>query len=246
MKAKSLLPTALLLISIISLTAISPLSNAQQTTALSIDPSSTQLTAAQVGTTINVKLTVSNVQNLSGWNLNLTWNPQVLNLTQIQEGSFLTNAGTTLFTWIPASSPVSRSQGYLQGVADVLLTNSGVSGNGVLATLSFKVISTGASPISIDGSTLINPPSNGVAKNIAITVINGFVNVGTSNISPTPTPISTTNPTTTSTTSSPSPSSQTRVTPPPTIPEFPVAIMTMLVLIASSACLIILKKNNKS
>jgi hypothetical protein len=214
------------------------------------------LTSSQIGTTINVNLTVSNVQNLFGWNLNLTWNPQILNLTQIQEGSFLTDAGTTLFTWSQSSSPISRSQGYLQGVADVLLASSGVSGNGVLATISFKVLGTGTSPIFVEGTTLSNPPSNGAAKTITATIINGVVNIGTSNDSPTPTSTPSTNPTTAPTASpttvptkisaTPTPSSHSSVTPTqnptPTVPEFQGIIMIMLVLILSSAGIIQLKK----
>jgi hypothetical protein len=248
MKARNLLIIALLLISLISLIAISPLSNAQQTANLSIDPNITQLTSTQVGTTVKVNLTVSNVQNLFAWSLNLTWNPQLLNLTQIQEGPFLTNLGQTIFTWNPTSSPNSRSQGYLQDVvAEVLLTSATANGTGVLATLSFKVLNTGESQISIDGTTLSNPSdSNGVVHQIASTITDGIVRVETSNNNPTPastsTPTPTLNPTTT-TSSTPTSLSYTSVTPNPTVPEFPAAIIIAMILIASSVSLIILKKN---
>ena len=261
MKARNLLITTLLLVSMISLIVILPLTNAQQTTNLKIDPNTNQLTAAQIGTTINLNLTVSNVQNLLIWDLNLTWNPQVLNLTQIQEGSFLNNAGTTLFTWSPSSSPISRSQGYLQGVADILLATTGVNGNGVLATISFKVLATGTSLISLDGTTLSNSLANG-GTNITATITNGIVNVGASNASPTPTAPPSTNPTTnptiapttapttvptvTTSTATPAPSSHTSVTPTqnptPTVPEFQGIISIMLVLILSSVGIILLKK----
>jgi hypothetical protein len=247
MKSRNLLTAALLLISVISMIAISPLSNAQQTPNLSITPNSTQLSAAQVGTTINVNFTVSNVQNLFAWNLNLTWNPQVLNLTQIQEGPFLTDSGQTIFPWDPSSSPISRSQGYLQGVDDVLLSSTGVDGNGVLATITFKVLSTGTSAISIDGSSMKSPSPipNGAAQNITATTTNGVVAIGTSNatptptsaISPSPTPRTTGNPTQIP----PTQNSPTQ-SPTPTTPEFPAFLMLPLMLIIAAAILGLLKK----
>ncbi len=257
MKSKNLLTTILLSIFIISATiSIMPLSNAQQNTNLSINPQTTQLNVGQVGSTITVNLTVNNVQNLFAWSLNLTWNPQVLNLTQMQEGPFLSNAGPTYFTWSPTLSGISRSIGNIQTVADAMLSSSTATGNGVLVTISFKVLNTGTSPISIAGSILSNPPQNGVIQPITTTITDGVVEVSTSNLTPTPssTPTSpiTLTPTSTATTSTPTSTAQARGTPTnnptytPVAPEFPTLTIMLAVLVIFSACIILLAKKNKS
>lgn len=251
MKTKNVLFVTFLAFTILTLTLLLPLTGAQQTTALSITPNSTQLSDAQVGSTIHLNLTITNVQNLFGWNLNLTWNPQILNLTGIAEGPFLNGAGETLFTWSPSSSPISRSQGYLQGVADVLLATSGVSGNGVLATLTFQVLHAGYSAVSIEGTTISKPPVNTAAQYISATITDGTVTIGSSS-SITPTPTNTPTPTsTTSPSNSPPPATQTPTpttpptpTQPPVVPEFPTLTVLMFFVIIFSVALIVLKKKD--
>ena len=250
MNSKKLLTTIILTLFVISAMVLMPLSNAQQNTNLSIDPATTQLTAAQVGSTISVNLTVNNVQNLFGWSLNLTWNPLVLNLTQMQEGPFLSNAGQTLFTWSPSLSQIQRSQGYIQTVADALLVSSSASGNGVLVTISFKVLNTGTSQISIEGTILSSPSQNGVVKPITTTITDGIVDVSNSNVTPTPssTPTSTPTSTTATPTSTPQASITPTISPTPTpvISEFPTLTIMLAILIISSTGLIILLKNKTS
>jgi len=154
-----------------------PQSIAQSPVAVNIIPRTTQLSSAQIGNIIEVQLSVDNVQNLFGWNLNLTWNPQVLNLTNIQEGPFLSNAGSTLCTWGPSLSPTSRSQGYLNSTGCILLEAQSVDGSGVLATLSFQIIGTGVSPVSIEGTQLINPSPTGVLNYIPVTLNSGTITI---------------------------------------------------------------------
>jgi len=175
LKLKNRLLMTLLLLALICI--VMPESKAQPLVAVNITPRITQLSSAQIGTIIEVQLSVENVQNLFGWNLNLTWNPQVLNLTNIQEGPFLSNAGSTLCTWAPSLSPSSRSQGYLNSTGCILLEAQSADGNGVLATLSFQVLSVGVSPISIDGTQLINPSRSGVLQYISATLNSGTVTI---------------------------------------------------------------------
>ncbi len=241
MKPSGLLSTVLLLISMLSVIAVLPASSAQQITSLNIDPIDTQLPASKIGTTITVNFDVSNVKNLFAWDLNLSWNPAVLNLTQIQEGPFLRNIGTTFFTWTPTFAMDNRSQGFVRGVDDVLLESGSASGSGVLATLSFKVLNTGTSQISITGSSMTNPTANAVHY-ITSTITNGVVTVGGSNIV-TPTPNSA---------ASHSPTSQTTGNPnqsptsTPATPEFPTFVLVLLMLVIATSVLGILKKTKNN
>jgi PKD repeat protein len=71
------------------------------------------------------------------------------------EGSFMTQQGSTLFIAVPGA-------GSLPVIQDIFLTNTGVRGSGVLATLQFKVISQSASTtISLTGLELDAPTSPG-------------------------------------------------------------------------------------
>jgi hypothetical protein len=156
--------------------------NAQSSSAkVGITPNTMQLSSAQIGSIIEVQLTVENVQNLFAWNLNLTWNPKVLNLTNVQEGSFLSNTGSTLFPWSSEISPTSRSQGYIDSVVCTLLEATSANGNGVLATLSFQVLSAGVSPISIEGTQLVSPLKAGEMQFITVTLNSGTVTINNSN-----------------------------------------------------------------
>jgi hypothetical protein len=152
-------------------------SKAQSPAKVSITHSTTQLSSAKVGSIIEVPLTVENIQNLFGWNLNLTWNPQVLNLTDIKEGSFLSNAGSTMFLWGPSISMSTRNQGYINCTSCFLLDDTSASGNGVLATLSFQVLNAGTSPISIEGTVLFNPSPLGDIQYITATLNSGTITI---------------------------------------------------------------------
>jgi len=154
---------------------------AQSLTTVNITPSTTQISSAQIGNNVEVQLTVENVQNLFAWSLNLTWNPQVLNLTNVQEGDFLSNAGSTIFLWSPSISPISRSQGHLSGVACSLLEASSANGSGVLATITFQILKAEVSIISIEGTELVSPSSLGSVQFITATLKNGTVTITNSN-----------------------------------------------------------------
>jgi hypothetical protein len=138
---------------------------------ISVDPATQQFPSAQVGDVIQVNVTVSNVQNLWAWDLvNTTFNPSVLNLTQVSEGPFLKQAGSTFFLWTSESTTALR-QGYVPEISCALLENSSVTGSGVIATLSFQVISWGTSQITFNQTTLLDPSQG------QISVTAGNVNI---------------------------------------------------------------------
>ncbi len=150
---------------------------------ISIEPASLQLQTANIGQTIEVNVTVSNAQSLWGWDLaDLTFNSDVLNLTQVTEGPFLMSGGQTFFL-STASVPVVR-QGDLPSVADAFAENTTVSGSGALATLKFTVLSAGASPINISKADLYTPYvkdqvsyEQGLHIALNSTIVNGNVEI---------------------------------------------------------------------
>jgi hypothetical protein len=132
---------------------------------VSVEPNSTELQNAQIGQTVDVDINVTNVRNLWGWELdNLTFNPKVLNLTQVLEGPFLKTGGSTFFvTTLSATNWVKL--GVVPSTNEAIYSNSTVNGGGAILTLQFTILSAGVSPI------IINGPNN-VAGTSAITLYN--------------------------------------------------------------------------
>lgn len=180
---KGIIVFCLILFALASAVAIKPL-QAKGTTTVSVDPTSLNLATAYIGQTIQININVSDVQNLWGWNLqDIRFNPSVLNLTNVQEGPFLKTGGSTFFLWT-SQSQIAISQGDIPDVADALAENTSVSGSGVLATLTFQVISSGNSPITLNTTQLLNTheetpggTETGVNGQISCTSINGNVEI---------------------------------------------------------------------
>lgn len=161
---------------------ITPVSQPNAT--ISIEPATLQLQTSNIGQTIEINVTVSDVQNLWGWEFSdLTFNSNVLNLTQVVEGPLLESGGQTFF--LSTSSVPAVLQGDLPSVADALTQNVTASGSGTLATLKFTVLSAGTSPITITKAALYTPfvqdevsYEEGIHEAINSTIVNGNVQVG--------------------------------------------------------------------
>jgi hypothetical protein len=102
------------------------------------------------GNQITLNLTISGAENLNTWTANLTWNPTIVNLTQVTEGPFLKTQGTTNFTSTPLTQiGVVELKGQLpQGI--------GVNRSGTVAILKFEVIGGGKFKFEIYNSTLLD------------------------------------------------------------------------------------------
>jgi len=122
---------------------------------VSLNPSQTSVT--QVNQFVTLNITISNVQNLMAWDVNLTWSPQILNLTSVTEGDFMPSQGPTIFIF-PALNSLGVQRGNLDGLQDIFSEDLGVNGSGTLATLQFQVISqTASTTISITSIELDGP-----------------------------------------------------------------------------------------
>lgn len=151
---------------------------------LSIDPSTLQLPSSSIGQDIEINITIANVQNLWGYSIqNLHFNSSVLNLTKVQEGPLLKSAAQTLFLW-SIEDTADLKQGIIGEIDNDILQFTGVNGSGVLATLTFQVISAGASPIGFGQTTLLDPVTivTGVhQKIVGTTTVDGEVVVQAAN-----------------------------------------------------------------
>lgn len=92
----------------------------------------------------------------------------MLNLTNVEEGPFLKSGGLTLFTWPEGAQQIN--EGYLPEIYCASFVPSGVNGSGVLATVTFKVLTTGASTVTMNETWL-----NTFSDPIVHTVVDGYV-----------------------------------------------------------------------
>ena len=192
-KSAAALGLAMLFVAVVLANAATvTLSHASETATVGIDPATQQFSSASVGDTIQVNILVSNVQNLWSWEIaNLTFDPKVLNLTQISEGPFLGEAGQTIF--VPTNPISNSSKGIIFDIADVLAVPDSVNGTGVIATLAFQVLSTNkTSQITFHQVTLLEDlgtPENPNTVKIDCSAINAEISLGsvpknTNNTSP--------------------------------------------------------------
>jgi len=109
--------------------------HAQSQPTVSLSPST--FAATSVGQTFEVNLTISNVQSLWGWSVNITWDPTYLSLNSVSEGDFLTSqVGQTFFL----NTPTNSTKGWCN-INDASASLSSVaSGSGTLAILKFATV----------------------------------------------------------------------------------------------------------
>ncbi len=110
-----------------------------------------------INATFKVDIYINYAAGVWGWNAGITWDPNVIQLTSVDEGSYLRQGGATLFT--PGN--IDNYFGKIRnGISDSLLLNLNASAlSGVLATLTFTVVSYSDCNINLTSgipSTLLN------------------------------------------------------------------------------------------
>jgi general secretion pathway protein D len=118
--------------------------------AVSISPPST---IASIGSTVSLDVAISGVADLYAFQFDVTFDPSVLAATDVSEGPFLPGGGATFF--IPGI--IDNVGGSVAFTADTLLGPvPGVTGDGILATLTFTAVAAGTSPIALENVILLD------------------------------------------------------------------------------------------
>jgi len=143
-------------------------------TVVRVDPASQgQLS----GSVVTVAIAVDAVTNLGAYEFTLAFNPDVLQLVSVSNGSFLGSSGRTVF----CPSPTIGANTVRFGCVTSGSTPDGPSGSGVLSSLVFLAANPGTSSMHLFSVGLANP--RGVS--ITTAVEDGTVTV---TLAPTPTP----------------------------------------------------------
>ena len=138
-------------------------------TTIAVDPANITK-QFEIGQTFSVNITVANVHGLYVWQAGMTFNATILEAIDFIEGSFLAENGTTL--WTPGT--INNAAGVINYHASVLAGNvTGVTGNGTLCTVIFKVRDYGDSNLQLTEALLLNSE----LENIDKTSVHGFVRI---------------------------------------------------------------------
>jgi hypothetical protein len=169
MNRKAITVASLLAVAILVIVVAYVILSAPSSTVLFVDPNTVQRPIEQ---NFTVNVSISNVVDLFGWQVDLSWNSSLLNATNVVEGPMLKSSGnTTLF-----SPKVDAAAGNLSAVCTRLLTIgatvTGVSGQGTLMTIQFEVIGSGACDLKLYNTQL----SDSNETTMSHTVQNGHFN----------------------------------------------------------------------
>ena len=117
-------------------------------TQIVITPSTTDMRAGTSGYAIPVQ--VVNAARLSSVSLTMTYNPAALRVRSIQQGSFMSTAGTAVAFTQNSETP-GRIDIVLMRTGDV----TGAAGSGLLASVLFDAIAAGPANVTITGTATI-------------------------------------------------------------------------------------------
>jgi general secretion pathway protein D len=117
-----------------------------------------------------VPVNIADVSDLYAFQFDLAFDPTILQLLSISEGSFLPSAGSTIF--IPGT--IDNIGGNATSNADTLVGDiPGASGDGDLVDFTFQAINPGASPLALSNGILLDSGFNF----IPFTTMDGSVTV---------------------------------------------------------------------
>ncbi len=125
---------------------------------------------AQVGSTVSVNVSVDNASNLFAGTLRLKFDPKVLRLNDVTQGTLLSQDGKQQ---APISKNILNDTGDATVVVRRFPAAGGVNGSGSLVTLVFQVVGKGTSTVSFPDLTLRNPqlqPITSGATPLSVTV----------------------------------------------------------------------------
>ena len=123
-----------------------------------------------VGDTLTLHLNVENVDDLGGWQADLTFDPKVLKAVSVTEGDFLKQEdGDTYF----AEGTIKNQLGKIIEIKSLQLDGPDVTGLGRLLSVTFTTIANGASQITLDNflaGTRRGEKTRSIPPEITITV----------------------------------------------------------------------------
>jgi hypothetical protein len=168
----SMLPTFwLIFLILISLT------KATSSTTIEVEP---YHSFAEIGETFTVQITLNDVENLYGLEVEIFWNASILNVTNIDSRLGRESHGDGVLHEIPGTAPVQIYQNKtIQELGKHVLAASSIApapsfnGSGNIMLITFSVSGTGTCDIRLAAKLYDKPPPGGVSNPISHSYDNG-------------------------------------------------------------------------
>jgi len=107
---------------------------------------STAATQVKIGGTFTVQLKAENISDLAGWQSDVVFDPAVLKVNNVSEGSFLKQGGgRTHFL----KGTIDNTAGRITGIGAARISEGGASGEGALLSVTFTAKANGESRLSL-------------------------------------------------------------------------------------------------
>ena len=121
-----------------------------------------------VGDTFILNLTVEDITDLGGWQLNIAFNPEVLGAVFVTEGDFLSkDGGNTFFL----AGTIDNTSGAITGLTAARISTGGVSGTGSLLSINFEAKAAGEGNLNLHEVRLGNPNGDAIPHELVINPI---------------------------------------------------------------------------
>jgi general secretion pathway protein D len=123
-----------------------------------------------VGDTFTIQVSISDAQDLSAWQVDLAFDPSIIQANSIAEGPFMSGFGQTLFT----AGVIDNGSGLITLTADSFVDLEPYpSGDGVLAEIEFTALAVGTSDLTLSNLFLdfVTPPEEVAVQAGTVTVL---------------------------------------------------------------------------
>jgi hypothetical protein len=110
----------------------------------------------EVSQTCRINISISQVNDLAGWEFKLYYPNSILNATSIEEGPFLKSVGSTLYLQLNFTDYYNATHGLIWAACALQGSGPGANGNGTLATITFKAKSAGNAKLTLADTDLID------------------------------------------------------------------------------------------
>lgn len=153
----------------LSISAFSVKRISAASTDVAVDPS---VSTVNLGDVFSVNLNVTNVVNLTAWQLNIYYLKTLINCTNVAEGPFLQAGGETYFGQ-NITNNYNSTHGRILAYS-TLFGNTSASGDGVILTVTFRALSGGSTALGLANTQLADekiPPQQIAHQDFGGTVI---------------------------------------------------------------------------
>ncbi len=144
-----------------------------------VDPAMVCDETKQAGAVFAVDVNVSDATDLFAWQINMSWNPSILNLNSVVAGEFLLRTSSPNKTAAEVLGHVINATDDVQGYAcvseSILGDVTGISGNGTLVSIEFLVVGYGSTDLNLSLSeTLPTLLLDSTMDSLTFTVAQGY------------------------------------------------------------------------